>query len=109
RNGIYVFSSRDLRPYFEKGTRLTKYLVGLPGDTIEIDDNDVIRINGVVVGEGLSLARKYLDRSESEFRGKRTLQDNEYWVMGDSDQSFDSRYWGSIKSEDIIARAYPLF
>lgn len=109
RGSIYVFQSKDLRPFFEPGTRLTKYLVGLPGDTIEIDENDEIRINGTVVGKGLSLAKTYLNREESDFRGKRVLQENEYWVMGDSENSFDSRYWGSIKIEDIVAKAYPLF
>jgi signal peptidase I len=32
-----------------------------------------------------------------------------YFVMGDNKNSYDSRYWGFLKKEAIIARAYPIF
>jgi len=108
RGNLYMFFSKNLSPIYEEGTRMLKYLRALPGDEIEIRSNDQIFINGNASEWGLSLAAKKLGRSASDYHGKLTLVDNQYWFLGTSTGSFDSRYWGSVKRENIIGRAYPL-
>lgn len=108
RDRIYVFKSKDVQPFFKDGTLMVKYVRGMPGDEIEIRSDQVITINGKEKGWGVSLAM-YLNQPVDNFMGKTTLQSDEFWFMGLSDISFDSRYWGSVSNEQIIGRAYPIF
>lgn len=91
--------------YAEK-TYYIKRIIGLPGETIYIDDNGVIYIDGEVLNEPY---------------GKETIKDaglasepihlgqNEYFVMGDNrNDSSDSRdpSVGTVYRKDIIGRAW---
>lgn len=108
KGAIYAFSAKNMEPFYKNGTRMVKILTGMPGDMVQIDDKWKITVNGDVVGEGLQLARN-LNLPESHFYGSSTLKDGNYWFMGKSHFSFDSRYWGTVKDDQIIGRAYPLF
>ncbi|KGM26747.1 S26 family signal peptidase [Photorhabdus sp. RM96S] len=108
KGAVYAFSAKNMEPFYKDGTRMVKILTGMPGDKVEINDKWKITVNGDVVGEGLQLAGK-LHLPESHFYGKATLKEDNYWFMGKSPFSFDSRYWGTVKNDQIIGRAYPLF
>lgn len=108
RDGVYVFSARGLQPLYEDGTEMVKYLRGLPGDHVEIRSHGNIYINNEFKGHGLVHAEK-LNKPMEAFVGEAILEPDNYWFMGTSSQSFDSRYWGTVKHDQIIGRAYPLF
>ena len=86
---------------------IIKRVVGLPGDQVEVTAEDT-RVNGVRVGEGLALAAT-LQRDPETFVRTLTLGPEEYWIMGDTHDSFDARYWGVTGSHEIIGRAYGLY
>lgn len=107
---IYAFHSPDLRPFYAEGTKIAKFYFAGPGDTVKIDDHDQIWLNGKPTAyAGLSYAQTKLGLPESKFRGSITLKENQYWFLGDSPKSFDSRYWGPIGAERIIGRATKVF
>jgi conjugal transfer pilin signal peptidase TrbI len=108
RGRLYMFLSKDLTPIYDEGTKMLKYLRALPGDVVEIEQKEQIIINGKVIERGLSLAQEKLGQPASNFQGKTTLVGDQYWFLGTSSKSFDSRYWGAVKRESIIGRAYPL-
>lgn len=105
---VYAYLAQGLEPLFPDGTKLVKYLEGMPGDEIKITSNETIYVNDEPVAYGLALAQQLQIPKES-FQGEKKLENNEYWVMGTSPISFDSRYFGTIKNEQIIGRTYPLF
>lgn len=107
RNNLYMFASQGMEPFFKEGEHIIKIARGVPGDLVEVT-GEVTKINGITRGEGLHLAKK-LKVPESNFYGKGTLAENENWFMGTSFQSFDSRYWGKVKSNKILGRAYAIF
>lgn len=109
RGNLYLFRSKNLAPIYAQGTKMLKYLRGMPGDIVEVRNNDQVFINGVASEAGLSLAEEKLGRPASYFHGKATLGTDEYWFLGTSPLSFDSRYWGAVKRESIVGRAYPIF
>lgn len=78
-----------------------KRLIALPGETIEV-------IDGVVHIDGVPLEESYLDPERTRFRRNmppRTLDDDEYYVMGDNrDNSNDSRRIGPISRRMIVGR-----
>lgn len=108
RNATYAFHAKGLSPLFKDGTRMLKILVGLPGDTVEINKNHEILVNGKVITSGLQQAER-IGKSKDSFIGKAILKQNELWFLGESINSFDSRYWGAAKKNQLIGRAYAIY
>ncbi len=83
-----------------------KRVIGLPGETVRIDDQGNIFINDVLLNESYG-AEVILDPGRA-YEGV-TLGDDEYFVMGDNrNHSMDSRdpSVGNIKQKDILGRAF---
>jgi len=86
--------------------RYIKRIIGLPGETIEIENSKVIIFN--------RQGSQVLDESEylSSFiqtpgKVQITLAENEYFVLGDNRiSSADSRRWGPLPREDIVGRVF---
>jgi len=129
RGDIVIFPSP------EDGITLVKRVIGLPGDTIELRDEE-LRVNGVATAYAPATAaaddqlpaatrgqeRHYFterldDRphpimlmpSRPTLRsfGPVTVPDGQYLMLGDSrDNSKDSRFFGFVPRDSIVGRAH---
>lgn len=83
-----------------------KRVIGLPGETITIDGSTVT-ISNSDVPNGFVLDEPYIKSMNQGTTLTETLNEREYFVMGDNrDQSSDSRMWGVLQEERIVGRAY---
>ena len=94
-------------PYkYKDNTYYIKRIIGLPGETVRIDTDGNIYINGEILEENYGAETiKDPGRAVTEI----TLADDEYFVMGDNrNNSSDSRdpSVGNIKRSDIIGKAW---
>lgn len=94
-------------PYKNKeGTFYIKRIIGLPGETVYIDDSGNIYIDDELLEESYG---KEIIKDSGRAYTPITLGDDEYFVMGDNrNNSSDSREpsVGNIKRDDIIGRAW---
>ena len=94
-------------PYkYEKNTYYIKRIIGLPGETVQIDGNGTIYIDGQVLEE--SYGREVI-LNPGEAKEPIKLAEDEYFVLGDNrNASSDSRdpSVGEILKEDIVGRAW---
>ena len=89
-----------------KRTYYIKRVIGLPGETVFIDDNGVIYINDQVLVE--NYGRETIERA-GRANENITLGPDEYFVLGDNrNDSVDSRFAsvGNVKRSEIIGRAW---
>ncbi|NBH26757.1 signal peptidase I [Lachnospiraceae bacterium] len=101
RFDIIVFPFR----YAEK-TYYIKRIIGLPGETVRIDDEGNIYIDGEVLDESFG---KETIKDPGRASQPITLEEDEYFVMGDNrNNSSDSRdpVVGNIHRDEFIGKAW---
>jgi signal peptidase I len=91
-------------PPFEKNKYYIKRIIGLPGETIILNE-DKIYIYNKENPNGFILKENYIPSHEYYGNLKITLGKDEYFVLGDNrEESYDSRRWGPLKRENIVGR-----
>lgn len=95
RGDIIVFKCPD-----DKSMLYVKRIIGLPGDEVEIKNNNLY-INGVILEEDY-----LLEEIVGEF-GPYRVPDNYYFMLGDNrNRSKDSRMWHNtyLHKDDIVGK-----
>lgn len=100
RFDIIVFPPHGDKEYY------IKRIIGLPGETVQIDQDGNIYINGEILEEDFGL-----EKIKNPGRAIEPIQlaDDEYFVLGDNrNNSTDSRAAsvGNVKRDAIIGRAW---
>ncbi len=101
RFDIVVFPFR-----YEENTFYIKRVIGLPGETIRIDEMGNILIDGNILEESYG---KEVIQNPGRAYEEIVLADDEYFLMGDSrNNSTDSRdpSVGNVRRDEIVGRAW---
>jgi len=111
KRGEVIIFEYPLNPKY----KYIKRVVGLPGETIEINEGSVV-ITSVTGDEIILDETEYLsDKDLAEWKllnnlGEKTLADDEYFVLGDNrNGSSDSRRWGTLPEENIMGKVFLRF
>lgn len=106
--GDMVLFHADLQVFKEQfpgEDDIAKFIVGLPGDQIDIQE-DRFYINGIFWDRLWLMS--FLRADPGDFDRSFTIPDGHYLVAATSPGSYDGRYWGTITKDQIKAYALPL-
>jgi signal peptidase I len=108
RGDVVVFTYPE-----DRSKDFIKRVIGIGGDTVQIR-NKVVYVNGERIKDSHAF---FQDKaiipgtfSPRDNFGPVTVPKDSYFVMGDNrDRSYDSRFWGFVKKNDLIGRALVLY
>ncbi|MBK8545755.1 MAG: S26 family signal peptidase [Caulobacteraceae bacterium] len=86
------------RNFTDRGDRFIKRIAAIDGDSVCVEDND-IRINDRTVAH--RAVQDSEGRALPHWSGCRTLAADEVFLMGDTPDSFDGRYFGPVSIDHI--------
>lgn len=98
REDIVVFKSTDNHSKF-----LVKRIIGLPGDTLQIKNTDVI-INGTILPQRDDYCYNYIENHEGSFNTFQNLSNSEYNTLNTEEKSKLN-----IQIEDSTSNKYFIF
>ena len=89
-------------------TMMVGRVVAAPGDTVDINENNRLVVNGNAIVES-SLLRVETIRRGERVQYPLTLGEDEYFVLSDNRTAgVDSRYFGPVKKKDILGTVITL-
>ncbi|KAF0182487.1 MAG: peptidase S26 conserved region [Alphaproteobacteria bacterium] len=100
-----AFAYAKARHFTDPGDRFIKRVAAAAGDEV-CAQGETVRVN-----RSLSLRRRHSDASGRTlpwWTGCRVLAGDELLLLGDTDDSFDGRYWGPTRRESIEGVWLPL-
>jgi signal peptidase I len=104
RGDVIIFKYSDTQDFIKR-------IIGIPGDTVMIKDGKVY-VNGNLLNENSYLKDTvYTSGGEYLAEGETlTLEENEYFVLGDNrPHSSDSRTFGPISKDRIKGKAWIVY
>ena len=102
---IGLFRLNVQNPYWDYGAIFAKRFVGCPGDTLRTEGAEFY-----LNGERIAVASGHDSKgvAVASFRFDGMIPASSYFVLGDGEKSYDSRYWGFVRKSWVVGRGFPL-
>ena len=103
---IGLFRLNVQNPYWDYGEVFAKRFIGCPGDKLRTQGTEFY-----LNGERIAVASGHDSKgvAVSSFRFDGVIPAGSYFVLGDGEKSYDSRYWGFVRKSWVVGRGFPLF
>lgn len=95
---------QEVSDHYGQPVAFLKRVQGFPGDEVVVTQVDT-RVNGHVVGTGLALLET-IGKTAHDVERRFIVPEGHLFLMGDTHDSFDGRYWGTVPYDRLIGKAY---
>ena len=112
RGDVMIFSTTGING-LAQGTHYIKRVTGLPNETVDIKDSSIF-INGEKMPDLKPMVGARGEKTplpcRADMKGPVRTGEYEYFTCGDnSDNSYDSRYWGTVPEKNVTGCAACVF
>jgi len=94
--------------FIHENEKVIKIVAGVGGDRLRVTMDGVYNGNKFYKANARRISVKYSIPAESIER-ELTLPEGEVFLIGQTDHSWDSRFWGPVKLTSIIGKTYAIF
>lgn len=88
-----------------KGLMYAKFLRGVPGDKVTVRESYTI-VNGERFDVSMSFGIEQFKETPSTYEREFIVPEGEYFFMGNTTTSNDSRFWGTIEQISVEGKVY---
>lgn len=109
RGDLAAFYMEKPNKLFKTGFKWIKLVAAQEGDVVDVTYDD-LTVNGTDKHNiNLWYTLPKLEMDMSQITAKVTVEANNFFMVGETSTSYDSRYWGTVDKKHIIGRAYAIF
>lgn len=108
-NDLAAFVMNIENPVYPVGRKWIKQVVAVDGMTVNVSESSVKFSDGREIKNSMTHTMSFLHLEVSDIKPVVTLTEGQLFMMGDTQTSYDSRYWGPVTQQDILGKAYALF
>lgn len=94
--------------FIRKNEKVIKIVAGVGGDRLRVTMDGVYNGNKFYKASARRIAVKYNIPAETIER-ELTIPEGEVFLIGQTDHSWDSRFWGPVKLNSVIGKTYAIF
>lgn len=95
-------------PHYQEDTPFIKQVVAVSGDTVNVTPEYTSINSGPEVKLSMRYALQRLKMSDAEVTKTIVVPEGTFFGMGETQLSYDSRYWGVIPEVKIIGKVYAI-
>lgn len=106
---LAAFYMNKENKFYPVGMQWVKRVAAKGGDHVVTHKDQTIINNTKVIEHSLDYVLLYGGFTMADVIPEITIPENEYFLMGETPTTFDSRFWGTVKQEEIIGKAYAIF
>jgi len=108
RGQIIAYRSRGLAPLLPDGQIVAKLVAGVPGDKVEVTAQG-ISINGTYWGPLNAIVLEKSGKTAESVTRSFEIPEGELLLLGTLPRSYDGRYWGTVKLDQVVGRAWTIW
>lgn len=109
RNGqLIAFNMPKSVRFINKGERVIKIVAGVGGDRLQISMHGVRNGQRFYKVNAERISIKYKIKPE-QIEKEIVVPEGEVFLVGQTDHSWDSRFWGPVKLNSVIGKTYAIF
>ncbi|ENH3412108.1 signal peptidase I [Escherichia coli] len=105
---LIAFNMPKTVPFINKGERVIKIVAGVGGDKLRISMDGVKNGNRFYKVNAGKISSKYKIKPE-EIEREIVVPPGEVFLVGQTEHSWDSRFWGPVKLNSVIGKTYAIF
>ncbi|ELD1746247.1 IncHI-type conjugal transfer protein TrhF [Escherichia coli] len=94
--------------FIRENEKVIKIVAGVGGDRLKVTMDGVYNGNKFYKANARRISKKYNIPAESIER-ELTIPKGEVFLIGQTDHSWDSRFWGPVKLTSVIGKTYAIY
>jgi conjugal transfer pilin signal peptidase TrbI len=105
---LAAFYMNKENKFYPVGMQWVKRVTAKGGDHVVIQKDKTTINDTTVINHSLDYVLQHGGFTMDDVISQITIPDSEYFLMGETPTTFDSRFWGTVKQEEIIGKAYAI-